>query len=143
MRELKFRVWDKDEQQMVSPDYIDRSGAAFYKVHSIPTMKKETMQYTGLKDKNGKEIYEGDVISSPVARTDYSVYPFQEERFDFIGYVEWDNGFSQYTCVRKKNILGEVISLQNGSKFLMDATIIGNIYENPELLDSAQGGTTL
>lgn len=59
MRELKFRAWDGE--QMVSPEYIDRRGIAHWKENSIPTTSDKVMQYTGLKDKNGKEIYEGDI----------------------------------------------------------------------------------
>lgn len=59
-REIKFRAWNGEE--MISPDYITRDGYGYWKENSIPTTSKELMQYTGLKDKNGKEIYEGDVI---------------------------------------------------------------------------------
>ena len=59
-REIKFRAWNGEE--MISPDYITRDGYGYWKENSIPTRSKELMQYTGLKDKNGKEIYEGDIV---------------------------------------------------------------------------------
>ena len=60
MREIKFRVWNGE--CMISPDYIDREGVAHWHENSIPESSKELMQYTGLKDKKGNEIFEGDII---------------------------------------------------------------------------------
>ena len=59
-REIKFRVWNGE--QMISPDYITRSGVGYWKEDSIPCYSEELMQFTGLKDKNGVDIYEGDVL---------------------------------------------------------------------------------
>jgi uncharacterized phage protein (TIGR01671 family) len=59
-REIKFRAWNGE--QMVSPDYITRDGIGYWKEDSIPSYSKELMQFTGLQDKNGVDIYEGDVV---------------------------------------------------------------------------------
>ena len=62
MREIKFRAWDGEK--MVCPDYIDRKGMGWWRENGIPENSELTMQYVGLKDKNGKEIYEGDIFKS-------------------------------------------------------------------------------
>ena len=74
-------------------------------------------QYTGLKDSNGKEIYEGDIIK------DESGFPFSGNHV-----VRWDNRYSHYQCD----------STGDGYLIINDFTkpvIIGNIWDNPELLE--------
>jgi len=109
MRDIKFRVWNKTAEVMIK-DVLDLDcGTA-----------EVLMQYTGLKDKNGVEIYEGDVIT------------YQEEPQKMQAKVVWKNG-------------GFVFVYEDGTENItseswyapMDVEItevIGNIYENPELL---------
>lgn len=60
-REIKFRAWNGE--QMVSPDYISRDGYGHWRENSIPESSNILMQYTGLLDRNSKEIYEGDIVT--------------------------------------------------------------------------------
>jgi hypothetical protein len=103
MREIKFRAWDG--KRMSIDVSLCHEGCGNWK-------DEQLMQYTGLKDKNGKEIYEGDVL---------------KWENDAIGKVEWlHDGFVVYfpNWNRAHRRLF-------GSKKM---EVIGNIYENPELL---------
>ena len=71
MREIKFRMWHKNIKQMYDVGLINlQQGLIFMKNYlgytqsSFAIEEVELMQYTGLKDKNGKEIYEGDILSN-------------------------------------------------------------------------------
>lgn len=124
MREIKFRAWDKEEKEMVSwktlIDYCDLD-YLFGNINETPKRVTipdfDVMQYTGLKDKNGIEIFEGDVLTSNVQPCKM-VNPIK----DGYGVVRFENGMFK---------LG-AISLVT---FISKMEVIGNIYENPELLE--------
>ena len=74
MREIKFRVWDNDSKKIYNQDdfilTFDNVGEDIYLKGNneiIPFYRYKLMQYTGLEDKNGQEIYEGDIL-------DYGTY---------------------------------------------------------------------
>ena len=135
MRTLKFRAW------LGKSEYYNRIG--MFEVFSLSQITHEIivddlitaihekylkiMQYTGLKDKNGVEIYEGDIYR-------YGKHILK---------VEWDEGNASY---------GDLTSMQSERRLLMglnekraikdkdciqvkDIEVIGNIYENPELME--------
>ncbi len=94
-------------------------------------------QYTGLKDRNGKEIYEGDIVTG-------TEYPFiDEEKQNYIGIVVFYEDVAQfgydYKCVRKdkRGISNGINNEFNSNENLIceDLEVIGNIYDNPELLE--------
>lgn len=105
---------------------------------AVPVDKETIGQYTGLHDKNGKEIYEGDIVTG-------EDYPFIDEgRQNYIGIVVFYEDFAQfgyeYKCVRKdkKGISNGINNEFQSDENLIcqDLEVIGNIYENKDLLDN-------
>ena len=121
MRELKFRAWDKVEKKMLfgaDPFAIHVSGSnepLLAKTHKNEDCIFE--QYTGLKGKNGKEIYEGDILHSKVG-INYAV-----------SYNDCNGRFEMWS---KDGYGGGIADVQYIKEF--DIKVIGNIHENPELL---------
>ena len=117
MREIKFRAWDKTEKVMLHWDFIEDD--------MLPTVLSYgdfiPMQYTGLHDKNGKEIYEGDVVlySSEWGNCEV-VWKYGGFGLEVNGVGGFTDGFHSFSTVSA------------GQK---DCEVIGNIYENPELLN--------
>ncbi|WP_314394817.1 YopX family protein [Leptotrichia shahii] len=121
MREIKFRAWLKEERKMVNVETlfigINRLCFGNSKTEDLffrDFEEVELMQYTGLKDKNGKEIYEGDIYHVGDKNIRYLV-------------VWFDSGF-EGKQLRSTSYAG----LKSWAK---DIEILGNIYENPELLE--------
>ena len=135
MREIKFRAWDKGLKRMIylsepTVENDDFSGIVFklrdYFVSAFSSDRiedLELMQYTGLKDKNGREIYEGDIVKT---ETDY----INTGKITEIGVVE----FYEEGLVWIINYGETQINLA----YAENIEVIGNIYENPELLKEAE-----
>ena len=129
----KFRAWDKRFSEFVEDFFVSEDGKIYKKSTNTGygiAISRETsdkvilMQSTGLKDKNGKEIFEGDIIT---------------------------NG-PDVMCMKRHNTLGFYVEKKGKVEFIADCAIleefeedakeiadsleiIGNIYENPELLE--------
>lgn len=119
-RVIKFRAWDKEEKKMyfdVQNNYDNIREQTCFQDNNL-----ELMQYTGLKDKNGKEIYEGDILKTPRNRKARVV--FGNGAFWFVGFPFYEKSFFDKQSKTWKS--------QNAEKW----EVIGNIHENPELLQT-------
>ena len=132
MREYKFRFWDKETRVMLNPlnHHLTLSTTGF--PLNLQTSQGGddyiVTQYTGLKDKNGKEIYEGDVvhIKHPHKNRKWMGEVIYNEWL-FTGKGFWFTHFDQPNCL-----------FSEGTEYI---EVIGNIYENPELLENADPKT--
>ena len=106
-REIKFRIWDK-----INRMWLRCFNVNLFDIGDLPNV--ELMQYTGVKDKNGKEIYEGDIIICKYGPQIAMEVKWVDEGFRTLGKYDGDN----YVGFVKNN-----------------AEVIGNVYENKNLLE--------
>lgn len=143
-REYKFRAWDKKENEMFySGNYQAKTSMAYGLgnfLKECSDIEDTLMQFTGRKDINNIEIYEGDII----VMNDYPFYGNAEvitdsnqqcDELNYVGIVEWDVYIGYFLNLKpiSKRVRGGACgsTLQDYDEMI----IIGNIYENPELLD--------
>ena len=130
MRTIKFRAWDKKARQMArvmsltqmeqTPLTLIKYGTELdEKAWAIPSEQLEVMQFTGLLDKNGKEIYEGDIVRHTFISGDQEV-----------GRIVWNEGSARFVWYARD--AGDGYGMQR--KDDGDREVLGNIHENPELL---------
>lgn len=125
MREIKFRAWDEELERMFYSTTEQFDDSLSFRFKHFETDDPVYMQYTGLRDKNGKEIYEGDIVEQELLGNvplDFG---------SFIGVVKFIDG--TYMIENAEGTFGvELFSETNPNE------VIGNIYENPELLEESK-----
>ena len=124
MRKIKFRAWDKENEKMmkVSSLHLENKEISVKENGTFHLFRmQDLMQYTGLRDKNGKEIYEGDIVL-----------------------IKLDETSTWYKTVVKFKEGAFIASLIDGEDYIYifnrgfdsnDFEIIGNIYKNKKLLE--------
>ncbi|MGG1481442.1 YopX family protein [Bacillus smithii] len=127
MRKTKFRAWDKEAQKMSYSTIEHFDDMLGFRFEHFETDEPIFMQYTGLKDKNGREIYEGDILKID---DDWEKWGFAS---GFVGYVIYDQGSFK---LKEGEIYDPAYRLDSAAE--EGTTVIGNVYENPELLGDPQ-----
>lgn len=131
MREIKFRAWDINEKKMffaselrwgTNGEFLGAGDTWFTREGLAPAEKWsfDVMQYTGLKDRNSKDIYEGDILKLLIVVSKAFVPDYTIEENITVEFVDGAFNFTK--------------SIERGSAKIKTYEIIGNIYENGELL---------
>lgn len=123
MREIKFRAWHTEHKTMVNgtTGWLTIWDGGFSYRDKCGYSENENlilMQFTGLHDKNGEEIYEGDVVMFEWGH--FYGHP------NIVTPIKWEDAGWHPFLLEWRDNTGEFVS--------ENATVIGNIYENPELL---------
>ncbi len=131
MREIKFRVFVKGVKKML---YFDNPGLVMCNFdegpgygmglrlvggHAYLGKYSDLMQYTGEHDCTGKEIYDGDIVRT-------------SDNDDELAVVEWDDEDLRFTVTH-----GNVVNGLGEEYYPREVEVVGNIYENPELIGGA------
>jgi uncharacterized phage protein (TIGR01671 family) len=152
MRPIKFRIWDKLANQLV---YLDKILLVNYTFNGSPNgfelsfdgfgkrgcankwlRKPEDyiiQQFTGLKDKNGIEVYEGDIIKYIRFKWKLPNHPKNNKNLINIFEIYYDN--KEYMFKRKGKICSGNLRFEDSRAKKCEIKIIGNIFENKELLE--------
>lgn len=136
MREFKFRAWSGKINTMSPPtDFLElMTRPNRIKPEEVSSVFDHLiwMQYTGLKDRNGKEIYEGDVLVSDEIIGGDEDNPI----YCTVGVVSWWEESARFFLVDEEGNMAEWDYADDPMEWLDQGyTVEGNIYENPEMLE--------
>ncbi|UYN55629.1 YopX family protein [Lacticaseibacillus chiayiensis] len=125
MRPIKFRLWNRPLNKMQKVSFLQFWGRGVGLLTStgdhyqLDPKQGELMQFTGVKDENGREIYEGDIVQT---------YEIDDDGRPINAVVKYEDHLAGFTLTNEYQ--GVWRRLDN------DYPVIGNIYENPELLEA-------
>jgi uncharacterized phage protein (TIGR01671 family) len=140
-RQLKFRIWDKQNNIFIyvwdashKRLAISLNGLVYSGMYDdvLPENDYTIQQYTGLKDRDGKDIYEGDIIEHTFSKT-----TDDETSIHFGSKLNGSVSFCNHLCAYILTIISD--DRHNGDTFQLmnhapSKKIIGNVFENPELI---------
>ena len=119
MRDIEYRVWNKCHKIIANVEILRWSSECKIKIDDYNEEEVELMAYTGKKDKNGKKIFEGDIV--------------RNNRINWIFEIIWCSDAGKFQMQNIDDC--EMIDL-NSDLISEVHEVIGNIYENPELLEA-------
>lgn len=117
MRSIIFRFWDIEGKEMVSWESINKKHLHDYL--SLEEGIVKPLQFTGLKDKNGNDIYEGDILINSIGQK--------------MKVVWYKNGFYME---KKQQYSNRILYNPLSANYLENKVIIGNVFQNPKIIDT-------
>ena len=129
MRTIRFRMWDGQEMLYKLADQW-----VFWEDGNTLTPIQDNlilMQSTGLKDKNGKDIFESDIVRVNYVPEHYEI----SKKEKWVAIVEWDTCNPTFVLKRHPERFGSDVEYDFVKCGMMKLEVIGNIHENPELLE--------
>ena len=144
MREIKFRAWDKENKEMVEVELLGKEVLLIKNGEWENIENYEIMQFTGLYDKNGTPIYEGDIVTGQ----SFESSMLNHWKSGILKHLDYEVEYVPEMYVIKYHeasfktfdLKGKWVAVLNHhvSSMVEDLQVIGNVYENQELLEESE-----